>query len=154
MLDQNKPVQVPAQPGPSLRPAGLHAPHTLTPGAAPRVVPAASAPPTEEQLEPIGLVDELQGDVPAKSITAVGGVAGGSVRKNAWSRQPNVTRTGAVRVRTFHGKLSQQGLEYLDNQVNEWLDAHPEVEVKSVTSTVGTFEGKMREPALILNLWY
>ena len=35
-----------------------------------------------------------------------------------------------------------------------WLDAHPEVEVKFVTSTVGIFEGKMREPALILNLWY
>lgn len=153
MLDQTKPLQVPAQPGSSMRPAGLSSPHTLTPGA-PRVTPTASAPPTEEELEPIGLVDELQSDTPAKSITVVGGAAGGSVRKNAWQRQPNLTHTGAVRIRTFHGKLSQQGLEYLDNQVNEWLDAHPEVEVKSVTSTVGTFEGKMREPALILNLWY
>jgi hypothetical protein len=99
-------------------------------------------------------VDEEQADTPAKSITAVGAMAGGSVRKSAFRREPNVTHTGSVRVRTFHGKLSQQGLEYLDNQVNEWLDAHPEVEVKSVTSTVGTFEGKMREPALILNLWY
>ena len=154
MLDQNKPLQVPAQPGsPSMRPPGLHPAHTLTPGT-PHVTPAASAPPTEEELEPIGLVDDLQADTPAKSITAVGGAAGGSVRKNAWHRQPNLTHTGAVRVRTFHGKLSQQGLEYLDNQVNEWLDTHPEVEVKSVTSTVGTFEGKMREPALILNLWY
>lgn len=152
MLDQNKPLHIPAASGPSLRPSGLQPAHTVTPGA-PRVTPTASAPPTDEELEPIGLVDD-QGDVPAKSITAVGGANSGSVRKTAWQRQPNLTRTGAVRIRTFHGKLSQQGLEYLDNQVNEWLDAHPEVEVKSVTSTVGTFEGKMREPALILNLWY
>jgi hypothetical protein len=37
----------------------------------------------------------------------------------------------------------------MDNQINEWLDANPEVEVKFVTSTVGVFEGKMREPALV-----
>ena len=153
MLDQTKSSQLPAQPGSSMRPPGLQPSHTLTPGA-PRVTPSATAPPTDEELEPIGLVDELQSDAPAKSITMVGGAGGGSVRKNAWKRQTNVTHTGSVRIRTFHGKLSQQGLEYLDNQVNEWLDAHPEVEVKSVTSTVGTFEGKMREPALILNLWY
>lgn len=153
MLDQTRSSQVPAQPGSSMRPPGLQPSHTLTPGA-PRVTPTASAPPTEEELEPIGLVEELQSGAPAKSITMVGGAGGGSVRKTAWQRQTNVTHTGSVRIRTFHGKLSQQGLEYLDNQVNEWLDAHPEVEVKSVTSTVGTFEGKMREPALILNLWY
>lgn len=157
MLDQNKPVQIPAQPGsPSLRPAGtgpsLHAPHTLTPGA-PRVVPTASAPPTEEELEPIGLVEDLQADAPAKSITAVGG-GGATHRKSNWRREPNLTHTGAVRLRTFHGKLSREGLEYLDNQVNEWLDAHPEVEIKNVTSTVGTFEGKIRELALVLNIWY
>ena len=153
MLDQNKPLHIPApSSGPSLRPQGLQPAHTVIPGA-PRVTPTASAPPTEEELQPIGLVDD-QGDSPAKSITAVGGANSASVRKTAWKRQPNLTHTGSVRIRTFHGKLSQQGLEYLDNQVNEWLDAHPEVEVKNVTSTVGTFEGKMREPALILNLWY
>jgi hypothetical protein len=158
MLDQNKPVQIPAQPGsPSLRPAGtgpsLHAPHTIAPGGQ-RVVPTASAPPTEAELEPIGLVDEGQADGPAKTITAVGGITSTSVRKSNWRRQPNLTHTGAVRLRTFHGKLSREGLEYLDNQVNEWLDAHPDVEIKNVTSTVGTFEGKIRELALVLNIWY
>jgi hypothetical protein len=45
-------------------------------------------------------------------------------------------------------------LEYLDNAVNEWLDANPDVEVKFVTPTVMTFEGKIREAALVLNIWY
>ena len=62
--------------------------------------------------------------------------------------------TGACRVRSFHGRLSSQGLEYMDNQINEWLDHNPDVEVKFVSSVVGVFEGKMREPAIILNLWY
>ena len=57
-------------------------------------------------------------------------------------------------MKSFHGKYSDQGLQYLDDAVNEWLDAHPDVEVKFVTSTVGVFEGKIREPALVLNLWY
>ncbi len=152
MLDQNKPLHIPAPAGPSLRPQGLQPAHTLTPGAA-RVTPTASAPPTEDELEPIGLVDDAQADAPAKTITAVGG-GGGTVRKSNWHRQPNITHAGAVRLRTFHGKLSREGLEYLDNQVNEWLDTHPEVEIKNVTSTVGTFEGKIRELALVLNIWY
>ena len=62
--------------------------------------------------------------------------------------------TGAVRMKSFHGRLSDNGLEYLDNSVNEWLDAHPEVEVKFVTSTVGLYDGKIKELALILNVWY
>jgi hypothetical protein len=45
-------------------------------------------------------------------------------------------------------------LEYLDDSVNKWLDAHPEVEVKFVTSTVGMYDGKIKELALILNVWY
>lgn len=71
-----------------------------------------------------------------------------------WKRVPVKTGSGACRVRSFHGKYSEQGLEYLDNAINEWLDGHPEVEVKFVTSTVMTFEGKIREPALVLNIWY
>jgi hypothetical protein len=38
--------------------------------------------------------------------------------------------------------------------INEWLDDHPEIEVKFVTQTVHVFEGKIREPALVMNVWY
>ena len=75
-------------------------------------------------------------------------------KKHDWKRATHVGGTGACRVKSFHGKYSDQGLEYMDDQINEWLDAHPDIEVKFVTSTVGVFEGKIREPALVLNLWY
>lgn len=105
-----------------------------------------------EEAEPINLIGSGEGSVESKIKTNVGN--GLSVRKEQFARKAAINGTGACRIRSFHGRLSSQGLEYMDNQINEWLDHNPEVEVKFVTSSVGVFEGKMREPALILNLWY
>jgi hypothetical protein len=81
-------------------------------------------------------------------------VAGSMSQQHDWKRTPHTEQIGAVRMRSFHGRLSDNGLEYLDDSVNKWLDAHPEVEVKFVTSTVGLYDGKIKELALILNVWY
>ena len=75
-------------------------------------------------------------------------------RQTNYTRKPNANSTGSCRVRSFHGKLSEQGLEYLDHSINDWLDHHPEIEVKSVTSAIGQFDGKIKEPAVILQVWY
>lgn len=107
----------------------------------------------EDGLEPISLVESTEGEAsPASKIRAFG--VGVTQTARTWKRPTHANGTGAVRVRTFHGKLSEQGMDYMDTQINEWLDAHPDVEVKFVTSTVGQFEGKIREPALVLNVWY
>ena len=71
-----------------------------------------------------------------------------------FKRVPNMNKTGAIRVRSFHGRLSDSGLDYLDHTINEWLEKHPEIEVKFVTPTTGMYDGKIKEPALILNIWY
>ncbi len=70
-----------------------------------------------------------------------------------WRRKVNTTGTGAVHCRTFVAKLRLDALDHLDEQINEWLDAHPEFEVKHVTATVGVLTGKLREEALFLNVW-
>ncbi len=115
--------------------------------------PAAGSPPGfQVEAEPINLIADSEAS-PESKIKALAGAAG-SVRRDAFARKPTVNGTGACRIRSFHGRLSDQGLEYMDNQINEWLDHNPEVEVKFVTSVVGVFEGKMREPAVVLNLWY
>jgi hypothetical protein len=75
-------------------------------------------------------------------------------KKHEWKRKPHVSGTGAIRVRSFHAKYSEQGVEHLDDMINEWLDDHPDIEVKFVTQTVHVFEGKIREPALVMNVWY
>jgi hypothetical protein len=73
--------------------------------------------------------------------------------EDSWERTPNANGTGAIHVKSFHCKLTGDSLEFLDQQINEWLDAHPQYEVKSVTSSIGTWTGKSKEPNLIVNVW-
>lgn len=70
-----------------------------------------------------------------------------------WRRKPNTTGHGAAHVRTFVSKLRLEALEHLDEQVNDWLDEHPDYEVKLVTTSVGQLIGKNPEDALIMNVW-
>ena len=78
---------------------------------------------------------------------------GGPKHEDNWTRSPNVTGTGAIHVKSFHCKLTGESLEFLDKQINEWLDAHPQYEVKFASATVGEWMGKLKEPNLILQLW-
>ena len=131
----------------------------MQPPSRPTVMPPPMMPPSAKDLDPISLIEEQDHShdparapaPPAKKITF-----GSEMhhKTHAWKRTPAKTGQGACRVKTFHGKYSEQGLEYLDNAINEWLDANPDVEVKFVTPTVLQFEGKVRENALVLNVWY
>ncbi|MFO0875112.1 MAG: hypothetical protein U0575_14225 [Phycisphaerales bacterium] len=42
---------------------------------------------------------------------------------------------------------------FLDQTLNEWLDAHPQYEVKFVSSSIGDFTSKLREPHLMVQVW-
>jgi len=107
---------------------------------------------------PISLVEDVEElveeDAPATPHNKI--VFGPDIvhKKHDWKRKVNCPGNGACRVKSFHGKLSDQGMEFLDDTINVWLDAHPEIEVKFVTSTVGMYEGKFKDLALILNVWY
>ena len=74
--------------------------------------------------------------------------------EEVWKRATTSTGTGASHVKSFHCKLQGESIEYLDQQVNDWLEAHPDYEVKLVTTTVGEFAGKLgRELHLIMHVW-
>lgn len=60
----------------------------------------------------------------------------------------------ATRCRTFHCKLSEGAIEFLNMQINEWLDKNEDIVVKFARSDIGMFEGKHKEPNLILTLFY
>ena len=70
-----------------------------------------------------------------------------------WKRPPNVSGQGASHVRTFIAKLRADTMLHLDEQINEWLDDHPDYEVKFVTTSVGTLISKNPEPAMFMNVW-
>ena len=119
----------------------------------PRIAPPAKpAVAVDTEDSSIGLISDAEASTSEHKIRAI--VGSDSVRRQKFSRPTVANGTGACRVRSFRGRLSDQGLEYMDNQINEWLDEHPEIEIKFATSTVGVFEGKMREPAMILTMWY
>jgi len=80
-------------------------------------------------------------------------VASGRRHEETWKRSPNVTGAGAIHVKSFHCKMSNESLEFLDQQINEWLDGHPQYEVKFVTSVVGEWTGKTKEPNMVVQLW-
>jgi hypothetical protein len=78
---------------------------------------------------------------------------GAQHKQTVWNRQPNKDGQGSTHVKTFVTKLRMDAIENMDAQINEWLDAHPEVEVKFSTSSIGVLVGKINEPALFVMVW-
>ena len=68
-------------------------------------------------------------------------------------RQRTANGTGATHLKTYYCKLRADAMDHLDKQVNEWLDSHPEIEVKFVNVTIGVMTGKISEPAMFINVW-
>jgi len=108
--------------------------------------PRRPADPASDELLPVA-------DAPAglsKKITAFDKERR---HEDEWERTPNTTGGGAIHVKTFHSKLTDDALKYMDQCINEWLDAHPQYEVKFVNSTIGTLTGKLKEPHIICQVW-
>jgi hypothetical protein len=149
-MNESRPTPPPgaAAPRPTVTPAHLDARIT-------GVVPVAKT--DEVDLEPISLVDDAPTaptQVPLASKIKFGAGVNFAGNNQSFKRKPFTTGQGAVRVRSFHGRLSDEGLCFMDDKINEWLDQHPEIEVKFVTTNIGQFEGKIREPALVVNVWF
>lgn len=137
------------------RPIHHNTPPLSQPGLQPPRAPSP-AKPAKPVDEPLTLVEEIEDLSNAGGTTASKIKFGPDIshKKHEWKRTPVCTGFGACRVKSFHAKYSDQGLEHIDDAINEWLDNHAEVEVKFVTTTVHVFEGKIREPAIVMNLWY
>lgn len=83
-----------------------------------------------------------------------GSTLGGQHKDSNFRRPISAPTEPATRCRTFHGKLTDAGLSHMDDIINEWLDSHPDLFIKSCTSTVGVFEGKSKEPHLLVTVFY
>ncbi len=116
-----------------------HAPPRRSPDPTPSAGPAPSTPAPPAS---------------APKIQAFEQKLGAKRHEDSWKRTPNLTGSGAIHLRTFHCRLSDDALGFIDQQVNEWLDAHPQYEVKFVSTALGEFQGKMgKEPHLIVQVW-
>jgi len=119
--------------------------------AAPAADPAAHAPTPPGGRAPTTVPEHGQPVAGGPQFRAIGIKA--RRHEDEWSRTPNATGTGAIHCRTFMSKLTEDGFHALDERINEWLDAHPQYEVKFVNTTIGTVTGKLKEPHLICQVW-
>lgn len=103
-------------------------------------------------LTPIEISDDLETDeMGGSKIHMLGRKDGLDVER--WTRTPNADGKGATHCKTFVAKLRLEAIAHMDNHVNEWLEQHPEVEVKFTTSSIGKLVGKVSEDALFLTVW-
>jgi len=61
-----------------------------------------------------------------------------------------------MRVQTFVGKVSIEGLRQMDDQINQWIEAH-NVEPRFTNQTFGCEHHRevlCEEPVVITSIWY
>jgi hypothetical protein len=129
------------------------------PATAPGTAGPADAAASSPDLPVITLEEEPGVDVSAPSRHVVHGGGGITFDRAAEDRYPYRRPLAkgapyATRCRTFHCKLSDSGFAHLNQQINEWIDRHDEIEVKFATSTIGVVEGKHADPHLIITIFY
>ena len=123
------------------------------------VAPSGSIPPATSALPvppaQLATAAAALGEAPASPAASKVIRSFGDRRRHedSWTRTPNTTGTGAIHVKTFHCKLTDEALVFIDQMINEWLDAHPQYEVKFVSSSIGEFTSKLKEPHLIVQVW-
>jgi len=57
-------------------------------------------------------------------------------------------------IRTFFTKLHPGAMEFLDEQIGNWLKKNPGVTIKRTNTTTGEVQAKKTEPNIIITIWY
>ncbi len=120
-------------------------------GFQPVPVPVPSPVPKEDAFEAISLVDETDVDSDARMTAA--GQANVSARKTDFKREMNITGNGATRCRVFNSRIAIAPLQSMENTINDWIDENG-IEVKQISQTVATLEGKHAETNFFITVWY
>ena len=57
-------------------------------------------------------------------------------------------------VRTFFTKLHPGAVNFLDEQITDWLKENPDIVIKKTNVTVGELQAKKTEPNILITVWY
>jgi hypothetical protein len=113
----------------------------------------------DEPGQPIQLIESPEAATAAgagiRAFTGAGGLTFDHEHKHAGFRRELLRGSpNATRCRTFHTKLTDASLAHLNDQINEWVDEHDDVEIKFVSTDIGVVEGKHADPHLIVTVFY
>jgi hypothetical protein len=65
-----------------------------------------------------------------------------------------ITTERITGVRTFFTKLHPGAINFLDEQITEWLKKNPDITIKRTNITVGEIQAKKTEPNILITVWY
>lgn len=72
--------------------------------------------------------------------------------------RPTTGSTGPMEritgVRTFFTKLHPGAINFLDEQITEWLKKNPDITIKRTNVVVGEIQAKKTEPNILITIWY
>ena len=57
-------------------------------------------------------------------------------------------------VKTFFTKLHPGAIDFLSEQIANWLSDNPDITIKQTNTVTGPVRGKMTEPNIIITIWY
>lgn len=113
---------------------------------------------SEDELAPIELDDDdghATTEMTSTRIRTAESILGDKAWDDEKHKRPlDPGGAGASRCRTFHCRISQGAIDYLNDQINEWLDQNKDITIKSSNTVIGMFEGKHTEPNIILTVFY
>lgn len=128
------------------------------------------APASASMDEPIALVEveeehasaadePIAYDKKPTAIRSFGGGPGGMTEGvlaggRTYRRSLLVDSPNATRCRVFHAKLADGAFAHMSEQINEWVDANDDVQIKFVSSCIGVVEGKHADAHLIVTVFY
>jgi hypothetical protein len=75
-------------------------------------------------------------------------------KRAAKSQAPVTPGDRITGVRIFFTKLHAGALDFLSEQITEWLKTNPNITIKRTNITVGEIAAKKTEANLIITVWY
>ena len=95
-----------------------------------------------------------QGGVTAKTPTA-SSAARPIIGPTAKKTEGKVISTDKIAgVKTFLAKLHIGSIDFVDQQINDWLKDNPGITIKRTNTATGMVTGKTTEPHIIVTVWY
>jgi hypothetical protein len=139
----------PPHPSPETKPAAGATPVSRAPlnlGGPAAAAPAAPASPAS------AVAPRPTAAAPAAATAAVPTAAPRPV-----AARPAAAANGSDRItgcKTFFTKLHPGAIDFLDEQINQWLKDNPAVVIKMTNTSVGEVQGKKTEANILLTVWY
>lgn len=138
-LNQDSAAPIPFDDGSADESGISHAPLDLGGGPTSAPKPAAPKPTAQKPAESTVQTPKIETPKPFKQKST----------EKAVSTTDRITG-----VKTFFTKLHPGAMNFLDEQIGDWLKENPDVSIKRTNIATGEVQSKKTEPNILITVWY